>query len=89
MTPEQKQLLRDALLAGLVVSMPLSLPISTLQNIARAAGFEVARLELVAHLDYLTDKGFIKTGVDEVSAGVVRYKATAAAVEYCERSGLC
>lgn len=88
MSPEQKKLLRDALLASLVTMAPLSLPAATLKNAARAAGFRLAEEELARELDYLVGKDLVETKAEELSAGVTRWKATAAATDYCEREGL-
>lgn len=88
MNAEQKKLLRDALLAALVTASPLTLPLGTLLNVAKAAGFKVEDTELEAHLDYLFESGFAVIKKERVSAGVKRWKATATAVDYCEEEGL-
>lgn len=88
MTPEQKQMLRDALVAALVVSAPGSLPIQTLRQTARAAGFQIDDATTATHLDYLVEKGFARVTENELSAGVKRWKATAAATDYAERNAL-
>lgn len=88
MSPEQKQLLRDALLTGLVDALPFSLPLATLRGIAKAAGFEMDALPLTAQLEYLTGKALVEVSRSDLSAGVQRWKATAAAVEYCEANHL-
>jgi hypothetical protein len=88
MNPEQKQMLRDSLLAAMVVSIPLSLPLGTLRMTARAAGFGLDDDALEAHVDYLVEKGLAQMNRNELSAGVRRWKATAAAVDYCEANGL-
>ena len=88
MTPEQKQMLRDSLLAALVVSSPLSLPLGTLQMKARAAGFIIDLATLESHIDYLVEKGLAQMNRGELSAAVRRWKATAAATDYCEANGL-
>lgn len=88
MTPEQKKLLRDALLASLVTMSPQTLPLATLHGAARAAGFRLTDAELLQHIDYLTESGLAAEKEERLSAGVKRWKATAAAVEHCEREGL-
>ncbi|MEO5914851.1 MAG: hypothetical protein ABIS50_11500 [Luteolibacter sp.] len=89
MTAEQKQILRDALLAALVVSAPLSLPLATLLATAKAAGFRLTNEELEQHLDYLVKRGFARLPVGRtLSAGVKRWESTAEAVDYCEAEGL-
>ena len=88
MTPEQKQMLRDALLAALVVSSPLSLPFATLRMTARAAGFSIDDTDLARHLDYLVKSNLAETKTERLSAGVTRWQSTAAGVDYCEGAGL-
>lgn len=88
MNAEQKKLLRDALLAALVTMAPLSLPIATLKNAAKAAGFRLDDDELARELDYLSGKGLAAEKAEELSAAAKRWKATAAAVDYCERENL-
>lgn len=82
-------MLRDALVAALVVSAPISLPLGTLRMTARAAGFQVDDEALSGHIDYLVKKGLAK--VKEPSkrlSAVVRWESTAEAVDYCEAEGL-
>lgn len=88
MTPEQKQLLRDALLAALVVAAPISLPLGTLLGTAKAAGFRVDGEALETHLDYLVKSGLASVRAERLSAGVRRWESTASAVDYCESQGL-
>lgn len=82
-------MLRDALVAALVVSSPLSLPLGTLRMTAKAAGFNVDDATLAANIDYLVKKGLaqVKEAPKKLSA-VVRWEATAEAVDYCEAEGL-
>lgn len=89
MSPEQNQMLRDALVAALVVSSPLSLPLGTLRMTAKAAGFHVEEAALLGHIDYLVKKGLAKVNepAKKLSA-VVRWESTAEAVDYCEAEGL-
>ena len=88
MTAEQKKLLRDALVAALVAAAPLSLPLATLKNAAKAAGFRVDDDELAQHLHYLTGKNLALVKPEALSAGVKRWEATAEAVDYAEAEGL-
>ena len=88
MTPEQKELLRDALVTALVLQSPLSLPVGTLQGVARAAGFRIDAEELDREIQYLVEKGMAEKMPVKLSAGVKRWKSTAAAVDYCEEKGL-
>jgi DNA-binding MarR family transcriptional regulator len=89
MTAEQNQMLRDALVAALVVSAPISLPLGTLRMTAKAAGFMVDDATLSGHIDYLVKKGLVrvKEAPKKLSA-VVRWESTAEAVDYCEAEGL-
>lgn len=89
MTAEQKQMLRDALVAALVVSFPISLPLGTLRMTAKAAGFVVDDETLLGHIDYLVKKDLVrvKEAPKKLSA-VVRWESTAEAVDYCEAEGL-
>lgn len=89
MNPEQKQILRDALLAALVVSAPISLPLATLAATARAAGFRLTPDEVEREIDYLVKRGFAKIPDGrKLSAGVKRWESTADAVDYCEAEWL-
>ena len=88
MTPEQKKLFRDALLAALVTAAPLSLPAATLKGAARAAGFRTDDAELARELDYLVKSGLAIETAAKLSAGARRWSSTAAAVEYAESEGL-
>ncbi len=88
LNPEQKKILRDALIAALVVANPLSLPIATLSAMAKNAGFPLDVTALEAHLDYLEQKGFAQVIKQRVSAAARRWKATAEAVDYAESEGL-
>ena len=88
MTAEQKKLLRDALMAALVTANPLTLPIGTLRNAAKAAGFKVEDAVLEGHLEYLVDSGLLQVKTERLSKGVVRWKATAEGVDYAEGEGL-
>lgn len=81
-------MLRDSLLAALVVSSPLSLPLGTLRMTARAAGFVIDDEALAAHLDYLVKKDLARIKTEVLSAGAKRWECTAAAVDYCEGAGL-
>lgn len=88
MNAEQKEILRDALLAALVTMAPMSLPMATLQGTARAAGFKLDDAELAREIGYLVGKGMAEESAAKLSAGAKRWKSTAAAVDYCEEKGL-
>ena len=86
--PEQKKLLRDALVAALAVASPLSLPLPTLRGAAKAAGFAIEEADLLPHLKYLVDTGFARQQAERLSAAVQRWEVTAEGTEYAEREGL-
>jgi hypothetical protein len=88
MSPEQKKLLRDALLAALVVTAPLTMPYARLKAAAREMGFRPEDAELEREIDYLHKRGFLTITADPMSAGIRRYGSTAAATDYCEAEGL-
>lgn len=89
MTPEQKKMLRDALLAALVATAPGTLPFAGLRAAARAMGFAaLPDGELAREIDYLIKRGLATSAPDPISAAVTRYSATAAATDYCETEGL-
>lgn len=88
MTPEQKKLLRDALLAALVTASPMSLPLATLLGASRAAGFSLSGDELLREMAYLEGSGMAAAKSARLSAGVKRWEGTAEATNYCEAEGL-
>lgn len=88
MNAEQKELLRDGLIAGLVTMSPQSLPLRTLQQVAKAAGFQLELPELEREVEYLVGKGMAEQVPVKMSAGVKRWKATAEATDYIEEKGL-
>ena len=88
MNADQKQMLRDALVAALVAAAPVSLPLATLRMAAKAAGFHLTDEELEANLDYVVKKDFAEITTAALSKAVRRWKSTAAAVDYCEENGL-
>ena len=88
MNAEQKKLLRDALLAALAALAPLSAPLATLRNAARAAGFALDEKGVSAEMDYLVGKGLAEERREELSVAAVRWKLTSAGTDYCERESL-
>lgn len=88
MNPEQKKLLRDALVAALVAANPVSLPLETLRGAARSAGFSIDATTVEAEMHYLIGKGLAEPRSEELSAGVKRWIVTSAGVDYAEREGL-
>lgn len=81
-------ILRNALVATAVAAAPHSLTLACYKNAAILAGFRVTEDELLAHVDYLVEKQYLRVEEDELSAGVKRWKGTVLAVEYAERNGL-
>lgn len=88
MTPQQKEMLRELLVASLVAARDFGLPHATLQAHARMAGFRLFDEELSAELDYLVKTGMAVEKKSRLSAGAKRWEYTAAALEYCEEKGL-
>jgi hypothetical protein len=88
MNAEQKKLLRDALLAALAALAPLSAPLVTLRNAARAAGFALAEEDVAREMDYLEGKGLVEERREELSAAAKRWKLTSDGTDYCERENL-
>ena len=71
-----------------VAARPHSLTLASYKNAAILAGFRLPEAELLAHLDYLVEKQYLRVDEEELSAGVKRWKGTVLAVEYAERHGL-
>ncbi len=89
MTPEQKKLLRDALLAALVSTAPGTLPFAGLKAAARNMGFKtISDEDLSREMDYLVKRGMVACTPDPMSKAVMRYESTAEATDYCEAEGL-
>lgn len=89
LNPEQKALLRQGLLLQLEAASPVSLPITTLAQGVRLAGFaDRLDTEVRADLDYLVDKGLAIESTNEISAGLKRWKLTAEGREFLEGKGL-
>lgn len=81
-------LLRHALLLQLAASTPVALPESTLAEGLRIAGYNTLENELRGHLIYLEEKGCINQLPSELSAGLRRYRISAAGRDYLEREAL-
>jgi len=89
MTPEQRKLLRDALVTALVtMGSQIGLNLATLKGAARAAGFVLDDEALAREIDYIVKRGLAELKPVKLSAGVQRWTCTADAVEYCEAEGL-
>ena len=90
MTPDQRKLLRDALVTALVTMgrSQIGLNLATLKGAARAAGFLLDDEALARELDYLVQRGLAAEKPVKLSAGAKRWISTADAFEYCEAEGL-
>ena len=88
MTPDQKKLLRAALVTALCAAAPLGISLPTLKGAAKAAGFRLEDEALERELDYLVKSGLAAIKREKLSAAAVRWESTAAAVEYAESEGL-
>lgn len=84
MNPEQKQLLRDALVAALATMGDLGCNLATLRGTARAAGFVINDNETMLHLSYIKGKGLAEQSTASLSAAACRWKITAAGTDYAE-----
>ena len=84
MTPEQTEIYRKNILRQLdACRVPLLG--AALLNGLKWGGFEstdAAEMEL--EIAYLVEKGFVRVVPDQISAGVRRYKITAAGIEFME-----
>jgi hypothetical protein len=88
MTPEQRLLLRHALLRQLAAAAPASLPLATLQQGAALAGFTLGDDLLRVELDYLAGKGLAAMASATLSPALVRVVLTSAGRDYLEAQSL-
>ena len=88
MKPEEVKLFREAILSQLMRVRPGRMSLSTLHNGVKIAGFEVADAQVEAELEFLEDRGLVKTEADELAGGVYRYRVTADGVRFCEEHAL-
>jgi len=68
---------KENILLQLAAAYPLPLPVSTLYQGLRLAGYEVQIDTLEKHLAYLEDKGFLSTQVCVLDASEVYFRLTA------------
>jgi len=87
MTPEDRKIFREAILAQLMRMRPGRLTIATLKNGVSAAGFTVSEAELESELEYLADKQFVTFEQDELGGGN-KWKIRSDGVNYCERNAV-
>lgn len=89
MNPEQRKLLRDALVTALVtMGSHIGLNLAVLKGAARAAGFVLDDEALARELDYIVKRGLAEEKSVKLSAGARRWISTADGVEYAESEGL-
>ena len=88
MTPEQKLLLRHALLRQLAAAAPASLPPATLLHGAALAGFRLDEPQLQVELDYLAGKNLLAIVPAALSRALPRARLTAAGRDYLEEENL-
>jgi len=88
MSPDQLTQLRrqSALLQLEAASREAGLPLATVVQGVQLAGHNVGADEVAKDLDYLLDKGLIRTSRAALSAACTRYHLTAAGVDYLKLS---
>jgi hypothetical protein len=88
MSPEQRLLLRHALLRQLAAAAPATLPPATLLHGAALAGWVLAPAELATELAYLAGKGLAQLTPAALSPGLTRAHLTPAGRDYLEAENL-
>jgi hypothetical protein len=88
MTPEQRLLLRHALLRQLAAAAPASLPPATLLHGAALAGFRLTEDQLRVELDYLAGKKLLRLVPAALSPALPRARLSAAGRDYLEAENL-
>ena len=88
MSPEQRLLLRHALLQQLAAAAPATLPPATLRHGAALAGFPLEPDQLQTELDYLAGKNLLALAPSALSAGLLRARLTPAGRDYLESEHL-
>jgi hypothetical protein len=84
----QRALLRQHLLAALAAASPVSVPLATLEQQTRIAGFRLPDGTVEAELAYLVGKGLAQEDRHGLSAALVRWRITAAGTDMAEAEGL-
>lgn len=79
-----KEHIRHALLMQLEAAYPVTLPLDTLCQGLHLAGHKIEPEELVKELEYLTEKGFLKTLARDICPYSKRYKLATKGVDYLE-----
>lgn len=88
MKPEQREMLRHALLQGADLAKPRALALELARLTAVRFGFRPEDAELEAELAYLTEKGFLAREERAISPALAGWKITAAGRDYLEAQGL-
>ncbi len=88
MTPEQKELLRHAILLQIEAASPASLPADTILQGVKLAGHRIGREILSKELQYLGGKGLLKEKPKTITKSARRYQMSADGIDYLEEQGL-
>jgi len=88
MTPEQRLLLRHAILLQLAAAAPMSLPPATLLHGVTLAGFHLDDSQLHNELAYLAGKHLLAITPSALSPGLPRALLTADGRDYLEAEHL-
>jgi len=86
MSPEQTVLLRHVILRQLASAAPVALPLDTLAQGVRIAGFRPT--DLMPHLAALEEKTWLTPLPSPAHNGHRRFRLTAAGRDYLEAQGL-
>jgi hypothetical protein len=88
MNPEQRLLLRHAILRQLAAAAPAALPPATLLHGVALAGFRIDEALLQTELAYLADKYLLEIAPAALSHGLPRARLTAPGRDYLEAEHL-
>lgn len=83
-----KQHIRNGLLLQLESSSPVTIPLETLREGLRIAGFPLPNAFVLKELAYLQDKGLLDKSTHPLNPGLPRFGLTAAGRDYLESEGL-
>lgn len=86
MSPEyRKKIINETILETLEAQRPGSLPSESIQHFLRHRGVDAEIAELNKELDYQEQKGYVQRERSELSQKYVRWKITAAGVDFLDR----
>jgi len=86
---EDREHLREAIITAMAASAPYACNLAVIRRAAWKLGFrDTTNKELVAELDYLSDKGFATPGEKAISPENGVWKITAAGRDYAAQNGL-